>query len=235
MFAKTILSVAFSLSMIAAAAAQNSPSTSAQPSGGASSSGASTSGNPPPTPPPSGEAMRVQLTSFSDLLSKGYEVKHVAIVSLEIAKGYSDKSTMPAAIVTLQRGNSAGVCYFGIRDWIDGKSLDAKTQCDERNMAADVDLEFMAPPGKTNAMWRINRTTAEVGYCFFDRPANDPIGRMVCAPPDASAGASAELGPYGIEKTNFPDEFGIVRVNRRTGAVSMCYMNEKLFCTPFAK
>ena len=97
--------------------------------------------------------------------------------------------------------------------------------------AADAVFEFAAPPA-TNLLrvYRVNRSTGEMGACDFV-PKPGAIGSTLCYPAGDGGAAQAE-GDYGLVASNLAQEGGIMRVNRRTGDVSICYvLNGGVVCT----
>jgi hypothetical protein len=97
--------------------------------------------------------------------------------------------------------------------------------------AADATFEFAAPPA-TNLLriYRVNRSTGEMGACEFV-PKAGTIGTTICYPAGDGGGSQAD-GDYGLVASNFAQEGGIIRVNRRTGEVSVCYvLNGGVVCT----
>ncbi|MGE0612724.1 MAG: hypothetical protein AB7O70_10300 [Hyphomicrobiales bacterium] len=101
-------------------------------------------------------------------------------------------------------------------------------------LADDDKYEFKSPPSiKGNAMWRVEVATGAMGYCYFDKPEGDPIGRLSCPAPGEGAGPQAEPGPYELEASHYDTELSIFRVNGRTGTMSLCYgTNNSIVCTP---
>ena len=58
------------------------------------------------------------------------------------------------------------------------------------------------------------------------------IGGTMCYPSGEGAGTQA-AGQYGLLATKLANEGGIVRVNRQTGEISVCYvLNNGVVCTP---
>jgi hypothetical protein len=98
--------------------------------------------------------------------------------------------------------------------------------------AAAQGFDFVpAPHQGLNRVYRIDRTTGEVGACQFGL-RDGGIGLTLCYP----AGDGAKAGPagdYGLIASRHNAEAGIFRVNRRTGEMSICYVlnDEKVVCT----
>lgn len=93
-----------------------------------------------------------------------------------------------------------------------------------------------APQQDLNRIYRIDRATGEVTACQFAVKDDSPIGVTLCYP--AGEGAKpGEAGDYGLIASSHRQESGIFRFNRRTGAVSICYVREdqEVVCTPPAK
>lgn len=93
-----------------------------------------------------------------------------------------------------------------------------------------------APQQDLNRIYRIDRSTGEVTACQFAVKDDSPIGVTLCYP--AGEGAKpGEAGDYGLIASSHRQESGIFRFNRRTGAVSICYVREdqEVVCTPPAK
>jgi hypothetical protein len=94
--------------------------------------------------------------------------------------------------------------------------------------------EFVAPPGRSfNRVYRVNRATGEVNACQFEHGTGPGVTR--CFPSGIGAGPQA-AGDYGLVASNLQHEGGLFRVNRKTGAMSVCYVqNERTVCTEFAR
>ena len=93
-----------------------------------------------------------------------------------------------------------------------------------------------APQQDLNRIYRVDRLSGEVIACQFAVKDDSPIGVTLCYP--AGEGAKAgEAGDYGLIASSHRQESGIFRFNRRTGAVSICYVREdqEVVCTPPAK
>lgn len=91
--------------------------------------------------------------------------------------------------------------------------------------------EFAAPPTTSaNLIYRVDRHTGEVNACQF--AAKGPaIGSTVCLPAGDGAGPQTP-GDYGLAPSNMAQEIGLFRVDRETGAMSVCYvLNERVVCT----
>lgn len=93
-----------------------------------------------------------------------------------------------------------------------------------------------APQQDLNRIYRIDTVNGEVVACQFAVKEDAPIGLTLCYP--AGEGAKAgEPGDYGLVASSHRQEAGIFRVNRRTGAISVCYVRDDadVVCTPPAK
>ncbi len=104
------------------------------------------------------------------------------------------------------------------------------------NGAAAQQFEFSAAPHQgLNRVYRVDRTTGEVGACQYGLK-DGGIGLTLCYPAGEGAKAGAQ-GDYGLVGSHHISEAGIFRVNRRTGEMSICYVfnDEQVVCTPAAK
>ena len=72
--------------------------------------------------------------SYNAVIAAGFEVRDVAIVSLEEAVRLFPTSTTESVLVTLQNGKSVSVCYFALQTWVylTRESLDNATLCEVR-------------------------------------------------------------------------------------------------------
>jgi hypothetical protein len=72
--------------------------------------------------------------SFTALVAKGFEVKSVVLVPLEVGKRASKNVTTDTIIVTLQNSTSVAVCYVAFANWafMNKASLDTTTLCEVR-------------------------------------------------------------------------------------------------------
>jgi hypothetical protein len=73
-------------------------------------------------------------SSFTALVAKGFEVKSVVLVPLEVAKRVTDTVKTDNVIVTLQNKESVAVCYVAFANWafMNKTSLDTTTLCEVR-------------------------------------------------------------------------------------------------------
>jgi hypothetical protein len=72
--------------------------------------------------------------SFTALIAKGFEIKSVVLVPLDIAKRASESVTTDTVLVTLQNKKSVAVCYVAFANWafMNKTSLDTATLCEVR-------------------------------------------------------------------------------------------------------
>lgn len=56
--------------------------------------------------------------SFKSLAADGYEIKAVSLVPMEIAVRGNSTNNFDTAFVTMQKGTSVAVCYFGFGNWV---------------------------------------------------------------------------------------------------------------------
>jgi len=99
--------------------------------------------------------------------------------------------------------------------------------------AAGDEYAFAAPPQTDlNRIYRIDRYTGEVSACQY-AVKQGTIGVTLCYPAGEGAGAKPGGGEFALVPSNHAREGGIFRVDRRTGAVSVCYVaSEHVVCTP---
>ena len=95
--------------------------------------------------------------------------------------------------------------------------------------------EFASPPAANiNRIYRVNRVNGEIGACQF-KAKEGAVGTTLCFPVGEGAGPQV-AGDYGLIASNHEKETGVVRVNRQTGEMSVCYvLNEKAVCTAPAR
>jgi hypothetical protein len=102
-------------------------------------------------------------------------------------------------------------------------------------LARAANYEFVAAPERDlNRIYRIDRTTGEVGACQYGLKEG-AIGVTLCYEPGEGAGPQA-AGEYALVASSHEHEGGVFRVDLRTGMMSICYvLNDKVVCTPPAK
>ncbi len=97
--------------------------------------------------------------------------------------------------------------------------------------------EFLAAPQTDlNRVFRLDKTTGEVGACQYGWKEGTPIGVTLCYPP----GEGAKAGPpseFALVSSHHTQEGGVFRVDLKTGQMSICYVfNESsVACTAPAK
>lgn len=101
--------------------------------------------------------------------------------------------------------------------------------------AAAEEFAFLAAPHHDlNRVFRVNRETGEVGACQY-AVKDGSVGVTLCFPAGEGAGPQ-EAGAYDLVATNHAKEAGVYRVDRRSGAMSVCYvLGEQTVCTPPAR
>jgi hypothetical protein len=98
-------------------------------------------------------------------------------------------------------------------------------------------FEFLAAPQTDlNRVFRLDKTTGEVGACQYGLKDGSPFGVTLCYP----AGEGAKAGPpgeYALIASRHTGEAGVFRVDLRTGSMSICFvLNEtSVVCTAPAK
>lgn len=166
--------------------------------------------------------------SYNALVGRGFELAGTFLMPVEVAKEYNKEATGAYVIVHLRKGSAVGLCYFGLAAWINGdqSALNHAKACDMRTAPGynDAEFDFLAPvTTRSIAGWRVNRQTGAVGYCYFSRQKEGTVGEMTCPKPGENAGEQKEPGPFALVQTLREGEPSIMRVNQRTGALSLCY------------
>lgn len=103
--------------------------------------------------------------------------------------------------------------------------------------AAAGNYEFLAAPQTDlNRVFRLERSTGEVGACQYGLKEGTQIGVTLCYPPGEGAKA-AGLSEYALVASRHTGEGGVFRVDLRSGMMSICFvLNESsVVCTPPAK
>lgn len=92
--------------------------------------------------------------------------------------------------------------------------------------------EFMAAPEVTlNRVYRIDRSTGQVGACQYGL-RDETQGETLCYPSGKGAEAQGP-GEYGLVASRHVKESGVFRVNKRDGQMSICFvLEDKVVCTP---
>jgi hypothetical protein len=101
--------------------------------------------------------------------------------------------------------------------------------------AMAANFEFLAAPETDlNRVYRLDRTSGEVGACQYGLKEAS-IGVTLCYPPGEGAGPQAP-SEYSLIASRHEREGGIFRIDMRTGNMSICYvLNEAVVCTPPGK
>lgn len=101
--------------------------------------------------------------------------------------------------------------------------------------AAPQDYDFLAAPQTDlNRMFRVEKTTGEVGVCQY-AVKDGSVGITLCLAPGEGAGPQ-EPGVYGLAASSHTQEGGVYRIERRTGRMSACYvLGDQVVCTPQAR
>ena len=97
--------------------------------------------------------------------------------------------------------------------------------------------EFLAAPQTDlNRVFRLDKTTGEVGACQYGLKESSTIGVTLCYPPGEGAKAG-NISDYALVTSRHTGEGGVFRVDLRTGMMSICFvLNESaVVCTPQAK
>jgi hypothetical protein len=97
--------------------------------------------------------------------------------------------------------------------------------------------EFLAAPQTDlNRVFRLDKTTGEVGACQYGLKEGSPIGVTLCYPPGEGAKAGPP-GEFALVSSHHTQEGGVFRVDLKTGQMSICYVfNESsVACTAPAK
>lgn len=97
-------------------------------------------------------------------------------------------------------------------------------------------FEFLAAPQiDLNRVYRVDKSTGEVGACQFGLKEGAAIGVTLCYPAGEGAGPQA-ASDYTLIASRHEKEGGVFRVDERSGQMSICYvLNDAVVCTPMAK
>ena len=86
-----------------------------------------------------------------------------------------------------------------------------------------------------NRIFRVDKSTGEVGACQFGLKEGSQVGVTLCYPPGQGAGPQPP-SDYTLVASRHEHEAGAWRVDLRTGAMSICYvLDDSVVCTPPAK
>ncbi len=97
-------------------------------------------------------------------------------------------------------------------------------------------FDFLAAPQiDLNRVFRLDRTTGEIGACQFGLKDGATVGTTLCYPPGQGAGPQGS-SDYALIASRHEQEGGVFRVDLRTGMMSICYvLSDAVVCTPQAK
>lgn len=89
-------------------------------------------------------------SSFTALVGKGYEVKSVTLIPLEVAKRVTEKVKTDNVVVTLQKQETVAVCYIAFANWafMNKASLDSSTLCEVRSSPTEESTAPAAAPSE---------------------------------------------------------------------------------------
>ncbi|CCB66966.1 hypothetical protein RLW55_09680 [Hyphomicrobium sp. B1] len=92
-------------------------------------------------------------SSFTALVGKGYEVKSVTLIPLEVAKRVTEKVKTDNVVVTLQKQETVAVCYIAFANWafMNKASLDSATLCEVRSSPTEESAAPAAAPSEPAA------------------------------------------------------------------------------------
>ncbi len=93
-------------------------------------------------------------SSCTGLVGKGFEVKSVTLIPLDVAKRVTDKVRTDNVIVTLQKDETVAVCYVAFANWafMNKASLDSPTLCEVRTPPAEESAApLAAAPSSTSS------------------------------------------------------------------------------------
>jgi hypothetical protein len=98
--------------------------------------------------------------------------------------------------------------------------------------ARAANYEFLAAPQTDlNRVYRLDTYSGEVVACQYGLKEGT-VGVTICYP--AGEGAMPQAGSeYGLVASRHDREAGVFRVDRRSGAMSICYvLRDNTVCTP---
>lgn len=92
-------------------------------------------------------------SSFTALVGKGFEVKSVTLIPLEVAKRVTEKVKTDNVIVTLQKQETVAVCYVAFANWafMNKASLDSSTLCEVRSSPTEESSAAPPPAAESSA------------------------------------------------------------------------------------
>lgn len=104
------------------------------------------------------------------------------------------------------------------------------------SMALAGSYEFLAAPSKDiNRVFRLDKTTGEVGACQYGIKPEAPMGVTLCYPPGEGA-KGGQTGEYALVASRHESEGGVFRVDLHSGAMSICFvLDNNVVCTAPAK
>jgi hypothetical protein len=104
------------------------------------------------------------------------------------------------------------------------------------SVAGAQSYEFLAAPSKDiNRVFRLEKSTGEVGACQYGIKPDAPMGVTLCYPPGEGARAG-QTGEYALVASRHESEGGVFRVDLRSGAMSICFvLDNNVVCTAPAK
>ncbi|HUB63533.1 MAG TPA: hypothetical protein VL996_03670 [Methylocella sp.] len=102
--------------------------------------------------------------------------------------------------------------------------------------ALAANYEFLAAPETDlNRVYRLDRTTGEIGACQYGLKDSSTVGVTLCYPAGEGAGPQTP-SEYSLVASHHQGEGGVFRVDLRTGMMSICYvLNDAVVCTAQAK
>lgn len=94
-----------------------------------------------------------------------------------------------------------------------------------------AEYQFASPSAKNqNRIYWVDRYTGTVGACQY-QTSGGPVGSMLCFGPGEGAQAMPS-GDYELRPSSWESEWGVFRLNRTTGEMSLCFVRgEKVACT----
>jgi len=96
--------------------------------------------------------------------------------------------------------------------------------------------EFLAAPQTDlNRVFRLDKTTGEVGACQYGLKEGSPVGVTLCYPPGEGA-RPGTASDYALVASRHTSEGGVFRVDLRSGVMSICFvLSGNVVCTPPAR